>query len=408
MMRNLKLFMGISMLMGIVSVASAVEVISIDINNFNNGTAYTGEAAVPGATDWIAFNGGWGVPMGSPRSADLRYLSDANDIPGTYAEQVWFGDPGGHGYFSGTGDGLLDDGFVNDGSSSPADPEVAFIDGFPGAYGGTFDVYIYSNSEGTFTLKDDPGDPNFPAGVVIGTASTTGTTSGFVEGENYVLFPNVSIADPNQITLVYSNELAGIQLVSTKATPVSIVASSDPNDNLIDARNYDVAYDTNDRTTEITRYGPDLGDVVYYLNTGEYMEYDISVDAANEGQYSIAAGVGTQYGPANLSLYLDGVLHNTLTYIQTGDDSVNATNAATVNLFEGNHTLKWAAETSQVYFNVVDLRISHLGGISVADCAELQKYPDQILIADINNDCRVDLDDLLLLVAEWTENNINQ
>ncbi|MHC5117488.1 MAG: hypothetical protein ACYSQY_10565, partial [Planctomycetota bacterium] len=74
----------------------------------------------------------------------------------------------------------------------------------------------------------------------------------------------------------------------------------------------------------------------------------------------------------------------------------------------GNHTLKWAAETSQVYFNVVDLRISHLGGISVADCAELQKYPDQILIADINNDCRVDLDDLLLLVAEWTENNINQ
>ncbi|MCK5564928.1 MAG: carbohydrate-binding protein [Planctomycetes bacterium] len=398
MMKKKKLLLTvISLLMGIAPMALAVEVISVDINNFTNDTVYAGEAAVPGATQWVAYYGDWGIPLGSPRSADLADTVTVQ--PSTYAEQVWLGDPGDHGYISGVGDGLLDDGFFNDGSGT-SDPSVVFVGNIAGAYGGTFDVCVYGNSEGTFTLKE--GD------AVIETATITGTTTGFVEGENYALFQDISLADPNSITLVYSNELNGIQLVSTKATPVPIIASADPNTNVIDARDYDVAHDTNNRSGEQTLYGPDIGSVVFYLDEGEYMEYDIAVDAANQGLYEITANVGTEWGPANLSLYLDGVLHGTLTFPQTGDKTINATNAATVNLFEGNHTLKWAAETSQIYFNVVELKIVYLGDISLTDCAELSGYPDQVLIGDINNDCRVGLDDLLLLTSEWTENYINQ
>ncbi|MCK5173314.1 MAG: hypothetical protein KAR47_07975, partial [Planctomycetes bacterium] len=120
MMKKKKLLLTvISLLMGIAPMALAVEVISVDINNFTNDTVYAGEAAVPGATQWVAYYGDWGIPLGSPRSADLADTVTVQ--PSTYAEQVWLGDPGDHGYISGVGDGLLDDGFFNDGSGT-SDP----------------------------------------------------------------------------------------------------------------------------------------------------------------------------------------------------------------------------------------------------------------------------------------------
>ena len=54
-MGNVKLCMAI--LLSIAAMASAVEVISIDINNYNNDVATTEEAAVPGATEWVVYYG---------------------------------------------------------------------------------------------------------------------------------------------------------------------------------------------------------------------------------------------------------------------------------------------------------------------------------------------------------------
>ena len=399
-MKRVKLLIAMSLLFGVAAMASADEVISIDINNYGNDTAYTGEAAIAGATEWRAYYGGWGTPVGSPGTADLAVKGDIQ--ASTYEEQVWVGDQGGHDYISGLGDGLLDDGFIN--NSATKDPNFVFVNGVggtdAGAYSGTFDVYVYGNSEGSFTLVD-------PNGVVLGTDSVTGTTTGFVEGENYVVFPDITIAEPDTILLKYSNELNGIQLVSKKE-PFAIIASIDPNDNLLDARNYDVAYDTNARgTVEQTNYGPDLGDGVHYLDTGEYMEYEIVVDAANEGEYEVSALVVTQHGAANISLYVDGVQHGILEHVKTGDGSYNVTTAAAVNLFEGTHTLKWAAETNAIYFGILELYVTHLGDISINDCDEVKMY-GLVPAGDINGDCRVDITDLELLANEWTENYINQ
>ena len=98
-----------------------------------------------------------------------------------------------------------------------------------------------------------------------------------------------------------------------------------------------------------------------------------------------------------------------MAYVKTGSDLLNETNAVSVNLFEGNHTLKWAIETGAKYFNINALNIIHLGDISLTDCAEIYAmYPDQSIAGDINNDCHVNLDDLALLVNEWTNNYANQ
>ena len=111
-MKKKKLLTILLLCAGIVQAASAVEVISIDINNYDNDLAYQGQGAYAGGGDWIAYYGGWGIAVGSQRSANLVNQGDGA-AAGTYAEQVWIGDAGGHGYITGEGTGLLDDGFVN-------------------------------------------------------------------------------------------------------------------------------------------------------------------------------------------------------------------------------------------------------------------------------------------------------
>jgi hypothetical protein len=382
------------MCLGMVGVTWAVEVISIDINGYDpNAPAYIGEAAVPGATQWIAYCGGWGVPAGSSRSADLAKYGTIQ--PSTYARQVWVGDSGiNHGYVYGTG--LMDDGFEKS-AGAIADPNL-YLWGRD-AYGGTFDMYVYGQQAGSFT-------------VVAGTFNQTKTVSGsvpagqFVENGNYVVFPNIQIGDPNGCRIYYTNTLNGIQLVSLKQ-PKAIVASTDPNSNVIDARQYDVARDINSRGNQ--SYGPDMGSgtggTVNYLDQGEYMVYDITVGPGQEGQYSLAARVQTNIdnNAANLTMYLDGkaIPGGTLTYPADMSGAFNLTNTVTINLFEGSHTLKWAAETSNIYFNIASLYPVYMGPISFASCDEVFFYGLN-LPGDANKDCRVDLTDLLLIAAEWT------
>jgi hypothetical protein len=392
MMRNVNVVMAV--LLSIAAMASGVEVISIDINGYGSTAAYSGEAAVAGATEWVAYDSGWGIPAGSPRSADLA--KDGTVQPSTYAEQVWIGDSGiDHNYVYGEGTGLLDDGFVATG-----EPNLVLYGG--GAYGGTFDVYIYGNSAGVFKLTD-ANDVN-PAVIAEGSVTGTVTPGVFAEGINYVRFENITIS--NRVLLWYSNELNGIQLVSTKHTPKIINPdSTDPNDYSILATAWDVAYDTNARGGESTLYGPDQGGAIYFIDNGEYMEYDIWIDEAYEGQYALSADVGTQWGPAEMTVYLKDKTGSlgTLTAPQQAS-GVHETTAVTVNLLAGLHTIKWAAESNNIFFDLVRLKLNYLGPVVLTDCAEVKAYGLQPA-GDINGDCRVDMMDLEALAAEWTESN---
>lgn len=378
--------------LGVAGIASAVEVISIDINHYDpNAPAYSGEAAVPGATQWIAYYGGWGVPMGSPKSAGL-IAYNATPKAGTYAEQVWIGDPGNHDYVQGAGSGLLDDGFVKTpyNPADPntfADPNVAFFG--QGAYGGVFDMYVYADEASSFSIQD---------GNNITTLSIDGnfTPGEFVEGGNYVVFENVALGDPNQVYLTYTNRLSGIQLVSKK-TPVSI-----QNGTVIDARNYDVAFDTNARDGEITRYGPDLGTYVSYLDAGEYMEYNITVTPETMGRYTVASHVDCNFSAASMRIYLDGVNMGLLTHAITNNHDLVLTNNATpvtMNLFPGNHVFKWFKATLQ-YHDIADFVFTRTGSVTLANCAEVAAYGFNYT-GDLTGDCKVDLADLALLIADW-------
>lgn len=397
-MKKKKLLTILLLCLGIVGSASAVEVINIDINNYGNDTAYEGEGAYAGGPPWIVYYGGWGIAVGSQRSANLINQGEEPG-PGTFAEQVWIGDPGGHGYI-GSGSGLLEDGFVH---SSPHtdpniaqqlnDPNIAFMG--QGAYGSDFDMYVYGNTAGIFTIADGE--------TILDTQSVTGTVSGLVEGENYVVFENVPLGNPNMIRLYYTNEINGIQLVSRKV-PFAVIPSDDPNDNLIDARNYDVAFDTNARTGDgSNQWGPDIGTYVHYLDTGEYMIYDLVVDAAAEGQYDLSADFVTFWGAAALDMSLDDSLVGTLTQTHHDQDSTvyRSVENLRINLFQGAHTLKWA--NTELYFDVVQLRLTYVGPIILEDCEDVYLYGLQPA-GDINTDCRVDFDDLAMIVNDWLFN----
>ncbi|HOT73634.1 MAG TPA: hypothetical protein PLX18_10530 [Anaerohalosphaeraceae bacterium] len=372
--------------------AFAVEVINIDFNSYGNDTAYQGEGVFPGRTDWIAFYGGWGVPVGSQRSSNL-VKQGQGAAPSTYAAQVWIGDDGlGHGYIAGSGSGLMDDGFVNTiHLGGLSDPNIAFMG--EGAYGGNFDLIVYGSEAGTFTLADSND-------IILGTASVSGGVSeGFVEGGNYVVFENVPLGNPNMIRLYYTNVINGLQLVSTKR-PFVISPSSDPNDNTIDARNYDVAFDTNGRGGEITFYGPDLGNYVHYLDTGEYMIYDLFVPEDAQGKYLLSADFVTLWGAAGLNMYLDGKFLGTLTQAQHQEDPkvYHSLEELPVNLFAGPHDLKWA--NTELYFDVVRLQLVYVGPISLDNCEDVYLYELEPA-GDLNRDCRVDLADLAEMVNSW-------
>lgn len=95
-------------------VAMATDVINVGIRGFNSYEPYVGNGAYnvgPNAV-WTAFNGGWGVPVGSSRSEGLVTPNQAG-YSGVYAAQVWLGDNGhNHYYIWGSDENLMDNGFV--------------------------------------------------------------------------------------------------------------------------------------------------------------------------------------------------------------------------------------------------------------------------------------------------------
>ena len=64
------------------------------------------------------------------------------------------------------------------------------------------------------------------------------------------------------------------------------------------------------------------------------------------------------------------------------------------------HTLRWES-TGYYGGNIGDIVLNYVGDITLNDCADVYSYGLQ-LSGDINGDCRVNMDDLLLIVSEWT------
>jgi hypothetical protein len=396
----------------LVGSAFGAEVINIDLNGYGNSTPYVGKAAYDdGINKWNAYYEGWGIPMGSPRSFALVKSSEPN-IPSVYAAQVWIGDPGGHSYKSGSGTGLMDDGFTKT-TGATTDPNIRLFGSANGAtYGGTYNIYVYGNAAGSFTLKT-------AGGTVLGTASVTGGVAAgqFVLGGNYVVFSGITIGSGgNYVILTYSNELNALQLVSTKQ-PVAVTGKFK-----IVAGKFDVAGEINSYSTDDFKprgnnvFGPDMFNIntdpcVGYLDSREFMKYDIMVDQANEGQYAIVLDINPSgHGDATFDIYVDDVnvgrtWRGSTAGLGPTDPPVD------VNLFAGLHTVKWVQSpttysgegyngTGSTIYDVNFTRISST--VVMPDCTSVNYYGFS-LAGDINKDCYVNTKDLDILTEQWLD-----
>ncbi|MGD9110170.1 MAG: hypothetical protein PVG93_04460 [Phycisphaerales bacterium] len=412
-MEKMKLLTVFLLCLGIAGIAWSTEVISIDING-DDYAAYTGMAVYPDANDveWRAYYEGFGKPMGSVRSADLPDYNEPN-IPSTYAAGVWIGDPGSnHGYVTGTG--LMDDGFDANGvTEDPCLYIFGWANNDPGtggdpnnrdgrAFGGTYDIYVYSANDGNFWLSTPTySDSN---------STTGGYTGTFVEGQNYVVFGNVLIDDTNSATLVYDGVINGLQLVSKKEIPT--VTYSITTGFIIEAEDYDVAYETNQRNENpgTTRLGPDIGDygdditAVGYLDHEESMTYDLIVDSKDsDGIYELNARVKSAETDQDcvLYFYLDGdIALGTLT--QSGTDWAYASVPLPVILFVGEHTLTWEVRNPDIYFDIDKIRLKGSStDPNLVSCEEVYMYKKNYYNYDFDKDCDVDANDLVHLTESW-------
>jgi hypothetical protein len=404
-MMKMKLVTSILLILGAAGAASAAEVINVDLNGYNSITPYVGNGAydVGDDTVWTVYYGGWGIPVGSARSEGLSNSSEGLYYDSVYAAQVWLGDNGeDHSYQYGSG--LMDDGFVADPCN---EPNLAIFG--EGAYQGIYDIYVYGNDEGKFKLGyyGIVTEANVTGGIAPGT---------FVEGGNYVVFPNVDINDPysGSIYIAYTNKLNGLQLVKKKS-PVSV-----GNGTRIKAGNWDVAGEKNAQSGESQEFGPDIfpdatdtndpNRIVGYIQPHEFMAYDIVLDDVNAGQYDVAVEVNTggQYALSTLAIYLDDRLINYVKYNKISPPAGD-TNAVSVNLVKGNHTVKWRLPTEATSYgtNIVALKFTRLGNVVMNNCADVATYglfyDADITATDVNPapNCVVNIYDLDAMVSNW-------
>lgn len=388
-MKKMKLLTIVLFILGAGGAAMAAEVINIDLNGFGDNNPYVGNGAYDvGESTWNVYYGDWGKPMGSARSSQLADYDEPCQ-PGIYAAQVWIGDPGtGHGYIDGSE--LMDDGFI---ANVGVEPNISLFG--QGAYTGTFDIYVYGANDGSFTVTS----PSYNSTKMVSGIAPPGE---FVEGGNYVVFQDVLINDANTVVLSYTNELNGLQLVKLKE-PVAIYDGAE-----INAPDYDVAYDTNLRDGEEQRFGPDVNELyVFYLDNGEYMEYDITVDDANVGRYDIAAWVNTENEYCtNLNAYLDGIWLGKLILEQDSTaypPDYDPTSSVSVNLFKGNHTFKWAHLGYNYGYNISRFTFDRTGDVIMNDCNDVYTYGLNYA-GDLTGDCHVDYNDLALIIDNWLAN----
>jgi hypothetical protein len=410
-MMKKRLLAVVLVILGAAGAVLATEVINVDIKGYNDNTPYVGNGAydVGANAVWAAYSGGWGVPVGSPRSEALvpsdvpieqQYLSSV------YAAQLWLGDDGlNHGYQYGSG--LMDDGFVSD-DPCTTEPKLDIFG--QGAYQGIYDIYVYGNDAGSFRL------------YYYGTTTTKTVTGGapagtFVEGQNYVVFSNVDLNDASSgsIYLNYTKKLNALQFVKKKS-PFVI----EPNSLgwiRIPAGDWDVAGERNTRTTELTSFGPDtwfddvngIGRIVGYLDSGEFMDYDITVNDANKGQYQISLGIlgGGSYAyisAASMYIYLDNRLIGEVNKpSSTPAGTVGETTKVTVNLYPGSHTVGWdfkGYSGTNTGFSLVDVNFVKIGPTVISNCADVVNY-GFALTKDLNGNCVVDFEDVALMVDNW-------
>ncbi len=391
-------------------IVSAKEVINIDLNGYGDNGSYVGNGAydVGDKAVWKVYYGGWGKAIGSDRTeslvdatvpeAELWYAS-------TYAAQVWIGDDGqNHGYLY--GNALLDDGF--EANATPA-PKIALFG--QDAYTGVYDIYVYGAEAGSFTL-------NYYGTPTTFSVDGDANEGQFELGHNYVVFNDVDInnADSADVNITYTNVINGLQLVKQKE-PFVI----EPNSLgliRIPAGDYDVAGDRNQRDDETIIRGPDvffddvnaIGRYVGFLDSQEFMEYDITVDEANEGQYEINLGImGGPYAEVadgTMFIFLDDHLLgdvNMVLFDQPGE--IGHTSKVTANLYEGSHRIKWLLESTEINYaatggNIADVNFTIIGDTVIADCADVVNYGFG-LVRDLNGDCIVDFEDLKLAVDDW-------
>lgn len=413
-MEKMKLLTVFLLCLGIAGIAWSAEVISIDLNG-DGSAAYTGDGAyTDGDVVWRAYYQGTGKPMGSFRSANLPDYNEP-DKPATYAAGVWITDNvANHTYVTGSGQ-LMDDGFDKNGAQDPCLVLFAFPDTTVDpcssdgrAFGGTYDIYVYGREAGNITLST----PNTYGPCTL--PLTGGYVGTFTKGMNYEVFYDVLIDDGNAVTISYTNQINGIQLVSTRE-PITVSGSF-----VIEAENWDVAYETNLRpdANEIHDFGPDIG--VYtletpdaigigYLDTGESMIYDITVET--EGEYEITGFIRTASGDCdNLELYLDDDIYLGKLAQLNPDDSnyfeLTDQPAVKVNLFEGPHTLKWVVGGPQIYYDIDKLYVDRIPNSdpNFDDCNEVKQY-NLGYENDFDGDCDVDVDDLVYIIGSnsWLE-----
>jgi hypothetical protein len=405
-MMKMKLCSVVLLILGAGVIASAAEVINIDLNGYNSNIPYIGNGAydVGDSTIWKIYYGGFGAAIGSDRTESLVPATVPEDelwYASVYAAQVWIGDDGqNHGYLYGTG--LMDDGFVKDGASNPK------INLFgDGAYQGVYDIYVYGSEAGDFIL-------NYYGTQTTKSVDGDANEGMFELGHNYVVFEDVDInnIDSVDVNIAYTNVINGLQLVKQKE-PFVI----EPNSLgliRIPAGDWDVAGETNRREVESNIRGPDtffddvngIGSVVGYLDAGEFMEYDIVVDEANEGQYEISLGImGGTYGfvsDSSMKMYLDDEILSEVTLASgTQEGDINDTSTVVANLYAGNHTVKWYLYAGNTGMNIVYVKFNLIGDAACPDVVT----SGFTLAQDLNGDCVVDLQDLYLAVDDWVNCN---
>ncbi len=414
------------------------EVINIDINGNASDPCYCGQGPV-GNPEWtiVCWNGyyqGEGNLMASPRCEDINEPG----TPGTYARAIFIADPCTHDYITGGEGDLLGDGFVK--SGGPTDPNPGLCLWGTMAYGGIFDVYVLASEAGSFTIRDSNG--TFQSGFLIG-----GTEAAWIEGKNYIVFRDVWIDadpnfaaipclwDPNCVVLSYSNMINGIQLKSAKRRLIAFEVNTidDPNfsgiwadetpiqleppgiSTLILAGDYDVAYETNARTGESDHDGPDIdwnvGDV-RYIDTDEWMVYDVHVTSDTNGLYKVRAFLNCKYGDASIGLYVDDSTQLALIEEETpepNDKNFWSGWATPFNLFGGVRRFKWKA--NQAFFDVIAFEFRRFDQLLIAYCDDPNNPGASVLpyglglVGDVNGDCYVDFEDLKLVVEDWAKCN---
>jgi hypothetical protein len=410
-MMKMKLFTVVLLVLGAGIVVSAAEVINVDLNGYNDYRGYVGNGAYDVGDDavWTAYFGGWGIPIGSKRTEALV----PSGIPvnqqfysSVYAAQVWIGDNGqNHDYLY--GDALMDDGFVR----TAGEPNLALFG--EGAYRGVYDIYVYGSAAGTFKLGY--------YGIVTPKTVAGDANAGMFElGHNYVVFDNVDIntGDSANIYIAYTNVINGLQLVKQK-DPCVIEPNAFGIDKIA-AGDWDAAGDRNARTdTETTKFGPDtyfdvndtnmVGPGVGYLDTPEFMEYDINIPEASEGQYEISIVIKggpayTAIDPCAMKIYLDDKFIGEVNAAAPPTGTAGETTKVTTNFYEGLHTVRWMLYSGQTGANLYYLKFNKLGNVVVDDCGDIV-IAGLTLTEDLNGDCKVDTKDLYIATEDWVQCN---